>query len=123
MSETITGEVRQILEPGDEQKFVVPEPLSGELQRGRYVAVVRTDTPPAYARVLERLPTVVSALLGLPLAVADTIHPSGLPDPSEWDRRVVVETPDFTEGDTVTLTATQEILVTETTTFAEVVRS
>lgn len=115
MSETITGEVRQILEPGDEQHYVVREPLSEQLKQGRYLAVVRTEQPPWYARLAETLPFPLGFAVEFLTAVY-ALAVSELPEASKWDRRVVIDEPGFTEGETVTLTVSEEIVDTETVT-------
>jgi hypothetical protein len=115
MSERITGKVLQLLEPGDEQHYVVREPLSEQLKQGRYLAVVRTEQPPWYARLAETLPFPLGISVGF-LTTAYALTISDLPEASQWDRRVVVDEPEFSEGDTVTLTVAEEIVDTETVT-------
>ena len=109
MTDTVTGEVKQLLEPGDEQHYTVPEHLARELESGRSLAVVRTTEPPGWVQALERLPMLLAVAVEIVLFPLELLPFDVLPDSSQWDTRVVVENPDFTEGETVTLETIEQV--------------
>jgi hypothetical protein len=96
-TETVSGTVTQLLHPGDEQHYAVPPHLADQLQNGYSIAVIKTGK----AQFPNNIPGIwMIALFIQPL----------LKDASQWAKRVLLENPEFDEGDEVTVTVAEQVV-------------